>query len=530
MWRQASVLCSLRGLSVRALCRRLHKAPQPVPFTDVLPAFWAERLRSAGLEHATPIQSLALPQLMSGASAVLQAETGTGKTLCYLLPLLEHLRKHVLEVAGGTRALAVCLIVVPTRELAHQVHTTALQLLPEGAHLMRVVSGGTPLGVRQACGLIIATPVAMQNNINFKQLGLLKALALDEADMLLSGAFLAPVQGYLLSRFKQRLPEHRPQHIFCGATLPQNGKKSVAAFLDRYYGPPAVLRIATPGVHRTLPRIPQTFVQLDAGLPLTALERASLELVEKRARAEAAAARTSTGRGGGADVPSAALDASPDAEDAGDGGSDGREQVVDAVADEMRRRVLEDNDADLRADYADYTARVAALRRYVLLEALLAPVETSVTADADSDILHPSSSLHANRGAAATATSGTLAVNASARVPVEAKQGRSARKRGRVDVLGLANGLVVRPSDADSEDAGCDSARAPEVVAPPMCLALPAGKIAGFVPLVGALSAQRSILTAAEIAGIPPTLVFVNSGTAAESLRKYLRGAAPDLR
>jgi superfamily II DNA/RNA helicase len=81
-----------------------------------MPLVIAESLQKLNIQHPTPIQTAAVAPLTSGLSCILHSETGSGKTLCYLLPILKRLAQHV-ELSTSTQAL----IVVPTKELAIQV-------------------------------------------------------------------------------------------------------------------------------------------------------------------------------------------------------------------------------------------------------------------------------------------------------------------------------------------------------------------------------------------------------------------------
>ena len=88
-------------------------------------------LNSFGIEQPFPVQRASLPTLFKRRSAVIEAETGSGKTLTYLLPVLQNL---------GNRSCST-IIVVPTRELASQVYNEILKFLPDRRLAVRYVSG-----------------------------------------------------------------------------------------------------------------------------------------------------------------------------------------------------------------------------------------------------------------------------------------------------------------------------------------------------------------------------------------------------
>src|SRR5262252_7376989 len=117
-------------------------------------------LMQHGFVQATPVQSEAIPPALAGRDVVATAQTGTGKTLAFLLPVIQSLTKlEGRPPASGIRAL----ILAPTRELALQIHETTLKLT-RGLHLHgAVVVGGmnetTQLRkVRQGAQIVIATP------------------------------------------------------------------------------------------------------------------------------------------------------------------------------------------------------------------------------------------------------------------------------------------------------------------------------------------------------------------------------------
>src|SRR5579872_7186850 len=86
-------------------------------------------LMKHGFVQPTPVQSEAIPPALSGRDVVATAQTGTGKTLAFLLPLIESLTKPASTKAEGTPAVGVrALILAPTRELALQIHESALQM------------------------------------------------------------------------------------------------------------------------------------------------------------------------------------------------------------------------------------------------------------------------------------------------------------------------------------------------------------------------------------------------------------------
>lgn len=154
-------------------------------------------MKRAKLLKPTPIQAYAVPALLSGRDVLAYAQTGTGKSLAFLLPLLVRLWSLV---RTGTKNCAhpFGLVLVPTRELAVQLAEAASGLV-RGGHLKVVaLHGGQPvvdqvLALRGGCDLVVATPGRLLQMLQARPkrltLGNLQALVVDEADTLLGMGF-----------------------------------------------------------------------------------------------------------------------------------------------------------------------------------------------------------------------------------------------------------------------------------------------------------------------------------------------------
>ncbi|MEO8206446.1 MAG: DEAD/DEAH box helicase [Chthoniobacterales bacterium] len=169
-------------------------------------------VQAMGYGDPTPIQLRAIPAALEGHDIIASAQTGTGKTAAFGLPILQHLDTH-----GNFR----CLILEPTRELAMQVET-ALRDLARFTNL-RITSlyGGVGYGAqRQALknglDIIVATPGRLEDYITQGEVRLhdVKFLVLDEVDRMLDVGFLPPMR-----RIIAKCPKDR-QTLFFSATLP----------------------------------------------------------------------------------------------------------------------------------------------------------------------------------------------------------------------------------------------------------------------------------------------------------------------
>jgi ATP-dependent RNA helicase RhlE len=162
----------------------------------------------------TPIQAEAVPAILTGRDLIATAQTGTGKTAAFVLPILNQL----LDLPRGfSRAL----IITPTRELAQQIDDVCLGLAYHTPLRVGILVGGTPIGpqekaLRAGVDILIATPGRLldhmrQNQARFDQL---HTLVLDEADRMLDMGFLPD-----LKRIVHRLPA-RKQTLMFSATMP----------------------------------------------------------------------------------------------------------------------------------------------------------------------------------------------------------------------------------------------------------------------------------------------------------------------
>jgi ATP-dependent RNA helicase RhlE len=202
-------------------------------FSDLITSPVLRRnLAEAKFVSPTPIQAGAIPPAVEGRDVIATAQTGTGKTLAFALPLLESLLK--------TRGQGVeALILSPTRELAIQIQQT-ITLLARGSGIRSaVVVGGmserTQLNsLRQGARVVVATPGRLCDFLDRKLIGLaaVRMVVLDEADRMLDMGFLPAVESILRRTMANR------QTMFFSATI----EKSVARLIDKYLNEP--IRVA----------------------------------------------------------------------------------------------------------------------------------------------------------------------------------------------------------------------------------------------------------------------------------------------
>ena len=198
-------------------------------FTELpLSAALQQKLAAAEFITLTPIQERAIQPALEGKDVIGTAQTGTGKTLAFLIPVIEMLRKETSAHAGA-------LILLPTRELAMQVHEEYENLRTKGMPQASLVIGGVSekaqiQGLRAGSSLIIATPGRLQDltDRRFADLRHIKMLVLDEADRMLDMGFLPAIR-----RILALLPKTR-QTLCFSATL----EASVAGLVHEYMRDP----------------------------------------------------------------------------------------------------------------------------------------------------------------------------------------------------------------------------------------------------------------------------------------------------
>ena len=189
-------------------------------------------VEAAGYTTPTPIQSRAIPLIMRGRDIIGLAQTGTGKTAAFTLPIVHRL------IGGPHRARA--LILAPTRELAVQVKESFAKYAEHSGLTIADIYGGVPLGpqeqaLRAGVDVIVATPGRLLDHMERQNVAFddLEVLVLDEADRMLDMGF-APQ----LNRIVADIPKYRQTLLF-SATMPPE----VEALARKYLRKPIVVQV-----------------------------------------------------------------------------------------------------------------------------------------------------------------------------------------------------------------------------------------------------------------------------------------------
>jgi ATP-dependent RNA helicase RhlE len=186
-----------------------------VPFTTLgLHPDLLRGVRELGFLRPTPIQADSIPPAMEGRDVLASAQTGSGKTAAFLLPILHALMGRA---RGTTRAL----VLAPTRELAAQIHQDLMDLAVHTPITGAAVYGGVGMApqehaFRSGVDVIVATPGRLLDHLRapYAKLSKLEFLVLDEADRMLDMGFLPDIR-----RILRQVPAKR-QTLFFSATMP----------------------------------------------------------------------------------------------------------------------------------------------------------------------------------------------------------------------------------------------------------------------------------------------------------------------
>ena len=212
-------------------------------------------VKALGYTKPTPIQAQAIPALMHGRDVVGIAQTGTGKTAAFALPILHKLLADKRQAPqNGTRVL----VLAPTRELASQIAQSFRELSAGLDFKIAVIFGGVPYGAQiraLAAGLdvLVATPGRLVDHLDSRHLTLrmVEFFVLDEVDQMLDLGFVRAIR-----RIVRELPRQR-QNLFFSATMPSE----IRALAGEMLHDP--VEVAVTPIAKTADRVEQTVILVD---------------------------------------------------------------------------------------------------------------------------------------------------------------------------------------------------------------------------------------------------------------------------
>ena len=205
-------------------------------------------MKQNGINEPTPVQELAIPVILTGRDVLVQAQTGTGKTLAFLLPMLQNIKISSPAVQG--------LIITPTRELALHITKVAEKIGKVNGVRVLTIYGGQDIDrqlkkLNAAPHIVIGTPGRILDHLRRKTLTInhVNKLVLDEADQLLHMGFLDEVEELIVNTAPER------QTMFFSATIPAK----IKALSVNYMKKPKDLKVMSNSV--TLDEINQIIVE-----------------------------------------------------------------------------------------------------------------------------------------------------------------------------------------------------------------------------------------------------------------------------
>ena len=188
-------------------------------------------LQSLGYENPTPIQEQAIPNVLEGKDILGSAQTGTGKTAAFSLPIVHILSSQPSKTQGRSKPIRA-LVITPTRELASQIDENIHNYCKKSSLKSTVVFGGIPQrrqvdALRRGIDILIATPgrlldLCNQGHIRLKDV---EFLVLDEADTMLDMGFIHDIKKII-----KQTPQER-QTLFFSATMPPNIRELSSSIL-----------------------------------------------------------------------------------------------------------------------------------------------------------------------------------------------------------------------------------------------------------------------------------------------------------
>ncbi|KAF0043386.1 probable ATP-dependent RNA helicase DDX28 [Scophthalmus maximus] len=249
-----------------------------------------EALEAVNITHPTTVQLQTIPKVMKGHNILCAAETGSGKTLSYLLPILHRLQadSESQMYAGSSRKIRA-LVLVPSRELAEQVGAVCRGLCAPFGLTTRTVGGGRGLGhIKQVFknkhpNILVATPGALVKALQRRCLdfGELSFFVVDEADTMFDPTFSDMLESILSHANiagdpkQTRGPGHKAQLLVVGATFPGG----VGEVLSQVTDLGSMVVIKSKMLHFLMPHVKQTFLKVKGADKILELHQA-LKLVQ----------------------------------------------------------------------------------------------------------------------------------------------------------------------------------------------------------------------------------------------------------
>ncbi|XP_066931874.1 nucleolar RNA helicase 2-like isoform X1 [Clytia hemisphaerica] len=197
-----------------------------------------KKLKANGVEYLFPVQAETFAACHKGNDVIVQARTGTGKTLAFTLPILEILRDYEDEVFEKKRRMPMALVLAPTRELAMQIYKEFEKYKAKKISVS-CFYGGAPYEqqeheMREGIDVLVGTPGRIMDYLHKGKLNFsnLKHACLDEADRMMDMGFQESLDEILSSAYTN---DNKPQTLLFSATVPPWVKDTAKKYMDKNY-------------------------------------------------------------------------------------------------------------------------------------------------------------------------------------------------------------------------------------------------------------------------------------------------------
>lgn len=219
-----------------------ENAPPPIHSFDTsgLRTLLVENITKSGYKKPTPVQKYAIPIILSGRDLMACAQTGSGKTAAFVVPIIHTLLENPKDlVRMGSACEPHVIIISPTRELTSQIHQQVRKFALNSILKSELVYGGTSVThqgnrVSTGCHILVATPGRLLDFIGRGRVKLssLRFLVLDEADRMLDMGFLPDVEKIV--DHETMVPAEERQTLMFSATFPSEIQELAGRFLRNY--------------------------------------------------------------------------------------------------------------------------------------------------------------------------------------------------------------------------------------------------------------------------------------------------------
>ncbi|XP_072321556.1 probable ATP-dependent RNA helicase DDX28 [Eucyclogobius newberryi] len=250
----------------------------------------ADVLEGMNITRPTTVQLQTVPKVMKGHNVLCAAETGSGKTLSYLLPIIHKLQAQTAPETDVEERKIHALVLVPSRELSEQVAAVSRMLCRPFGIVTKTVGGGRGVGhikmlfKRHVPDILVATPGALVKALQRRCLDLseLSFFVIDEADTMFDPSFSGMLENILKSAIISRDPSetngpgHKAQLLVIGATFPGGVKEVLSQVTD--LGKMKIIKSKM--LHFLMPHVKQTFLKVKSAEKILELHQA-LKVHEK---------------------------------------------------------------------------------------------------------------------------------------------------------------------------------------------------------------------------------------------------------